>query len=310
MVELDASGRLLFETVLRESENVEARLVFSDWLMDHADPRGEFIQLQCALNRPLIGANARTCHRPLFDGDPAALEKRERALIKKHEKEWLLPMRPFIRTWRWSRGFVDHVVADTAKFLDGAATIFANTPLVDVQLTALKKPMLHTLTAQPTTGRLRALDVSFQKLDADALTAFDSPNWSNVQRLNLGGNRFGDAGAKLLARVHGLNNVTTLTLNDALLDDECLEALVNAPFFSKLVDLELGWNDGITGRGALLVAKAGTSLKKLRLRSTGMKAEEWKAIADAAPQLEYLRVSTRFTDTVKPFFAPHVVISE
>ncbi len=308
-VELDASGRQLFDAVLREPENVEARLVYSDWLMEHADPRGEFIQLQCALNRPLVGAGAKTWHRPLFDGDPAALVKRERALIKLYEKQWLLEPRPFIRTWRWSRGFVDHVVADTAKFLDGAATIFGSTPLVDVQLTALKKPMLQTLTDQPTTARLRALNLFAQKLDADALTAFESPTWNNLEQIKLAGNHFGHEGVKALARARGLKNLTTLLLNDALLTDADLEELVKAPFFSKLVDIELGWNEAITGRGALLVAKAGTSLKKLRLRTDvmGLTVADWEAVASAAPQLEYVEVGPR-AKLVKQFFAPHVVV--
>jgi uncharacterized protein (TIGR02996 family) len=297
-VPLDASGRQLFDAVLRDPEDIEARLVFSDWLTEHGDPRGEFIQLQCALNRPLNGAKARTWHRPLFDGDPAALVKRERALIKLYEKHWLLSMRPFIRTWRWSRGFVDYVVADSAKFLDGVETIFANTPLVDVQLTALKKPML------------RALDVNSQKFDAEALASFDSRNWSGVRRLNLSGNRFAEAGAKVLAGVRGLGGVTTLAISNTQLTDECIEVLVHAPFFSQLVDLELGWNRELTGHGALLVARVGRALKKLRLRATGVTVAEWKAIAEAAPQLEYVHVSAGFTKQVRPFFAPGVTVRE
>lgn len=300
----------LLDAVLRAPDDVPARLVFSDWLMDHGDPRGEFIQLQCALNRPLTGAGGKTWHRPIFDGDPTALQKRERALIKLHEKEWLLAIRPFIRTWRWSRGFVDHVVADSAKFLSGVETIFATTPLVDVQLTALKKPMLQTLSTQATTARLRALNVQAQKLDASALALFDAENWLGLRWLNIAGNRFGVEGAQVLARVRGLNGLEALTLNDAELTDACVEALVQAPFFSRLTDLELGWNEGITGRGGLLVARAGTSLKKLRLRSTNLTAADFGALAQAAPQLEYVRVSAGLARQVRPHFGAHVTIED
>lgn len=305
---LDASGQRLLTTVLQNLDDFEARLVFADYLSERGDPRGEFIELQCALNRPLVGAH--TSKRRAFDGDVNDLQKREQALLKRYEKAWLSPFRPFIRTWRWARGFVDQVVADSTKFLDGVPAIFATTPLVEVQLTALKKGMLHTLAAQSTTARLTSFDVSHQKLDAAALAALDADTWRGVRTLRLAGNRFGVDGAQALAKARGLSGLTRLILNDAQLTDGCVEALVQAPFFSKLTDLELGWNAGISGSACVLAARAGTSLKTLRLRSTGLEAADFPALAAAAPTLEYLRVSAGFEQLARPYFASSVTVSE
>jgi uncharacterized protein (TIGR02996 family) len=60
-----------------EARDDAPRLVYADWLTDHGDPRGEFIQAQCRLAR-------------MAEGDPArpALERREQELLALHEAAW------------------------------------------------------------------------------------------------------------------------------------------------------------------------------------------------------------------------------
>ncbi|MBM4779828.1 MAG: TIGR02996 domain-containing protein [Archangiaceae bacterium] len=305
---LDSTGQKLLDAVLADADDLESRLVFADWLVERGDPRGEFIQLQCALGRPLHGAKGTSWNKPIFQGDPAELQAREAKLLKTYAKAWLEPMRAFVRTWKWDNGFVSGVVADATKFISGRQTIFATTPLVDVALTALKPAQLKATSLEPTTARLRRLDVGFQKLDANALEAFGTPQWSRLRSLRLAGNRFGPAGAAVLARAV-FPALEALELNDAQLDDACVEALVEAPFFPQLTSLELGWNEGITARSVELVLRRGRSLKRLRVRSTGLTEKDLQGLGGSSTTLEHLHVSPQVEAAAVKAFGSRVSVT-
>ena len=72
--------RTLWQMVLDRPLSRTARRVYADWLEDHGDPRGEFIQVQCAADG-LPGDHPR---RHL-------LEARADELLRQHEAEWLGP---------------------------------------------------------------------------------------------------------------------------------------------------------------------------------------------------------------------------
>ncbi len=294
---LDATGQKLLGAVLADADDLESRLVFADWLVERGDPRGEFIQLQCALGRD----------KP-FKGDPALLQARERKLLKTYAKAWLEPIRAFVRTWQWSNGFVSGVVADATKFMSGRAVIFATTPLVDLELTALKPAQLKTLSTEPTTARLRRLNVGFQKLDAAALEVFGADGWRGLRSLRLAGNRFGPAGAAVLAKAT-LPALETLELNDAQLDDACVEALVQAPFFPRLTSLEIGWNQGISAASVAAVLRIGVALKKLRVRGTGLTPGDLPALGGLSTTLEQVHVSGQLEAAAGRAFGARVTVT-
>jgi uncharacterized protein (TIGR02996 family) len=71
-----------FAAALREnSHDRTGWSAFADYLMEQGDPRGEFMQTQLALEDE---------SRPKKERD--ALKKKETALLKKHEREWLGPL--------------------------------------------------------------------------------------------------------------------------------------------------------------------------------------------------------------------------
>jgi len=72
------SGETLIADVYANPTDDAARLVYADWLLERADPRGEFISLQLRAEK-----------------DRAAM-KRERELLKAHKKEWLGSLAPVI----------------------------------------------------------------------------------------------------------------------------------------------------------------------------------------------------------------------
>lgn len=305
---LDATGQKLLGAVLANADDLESRLVFADWLAERGDPRGEFIQLQCALGHTLHGARGTSWNKPIFKGDPAELQAKETKLLKTYAKAWLEPIRAFVRTWRWDNGFISGVVADATKFMSGRKVIFATTPLVDVELTALKPAQLKTLSMDATTARLRRLNVGFQKLDAAALEVFGGPNWSGLRSIRLAGNRFGPAGAAVLAKAN-FPSLEALELNDAQLDDACIEALVEAPFFTRLTNLEIGWNQGITAQSVEAVLRKGRSLKGLRVRGTGLTPGDLPRLGGLSATLENLHVSHQLEAAAVKSFGARVTVT-
>jgi len=84
---------------------------FADWLMERGDPRGEFIQVQLALEDEGCSADERR-----------TLREREKELLDRHEREWLGELAPFLlftdpqrseplAARRWERGFLAEVRA-------------------------------------------------------------------------------------------------------------------------------------------------------------------------------------------------------
>ena len=85
-----ADRSALLAAIYREPENLAARLVYADALLDQGDVRGELITLQCSR-------------------DPEATPtSRERTLLKDHERSWLGAIEPHLlkKHLVYRRGFV------------------------------------------------------------------------------------------------------------------------------------------------------------------------------------------------------------
>jgi uncharacterized protein (TIGR02996 family) len=75
-----------FERALSaDPDDVAGWCAYADYLSEHGDPRGEFMQVQIALEDE---------RRPAAERE--GLKKREAELLKKHERDWLGPIAPFL----------------------------------------------------------------------------------------------------------------------------------------------------------------------------------------------------------------------
>ncbi len=102
--------RSLEAALVENPDDLAAHAAYADLLMERGDPRGEFIQVQMALEDPRRPASERK-----------RLQARERALWKKHGDEWLGDLAhhmagikqdyPHCRC-RFARGWLDEVVID------------------------------------------------------------------------------------------------------------------------------------------------------------------------------------------------------
>lgn len=66
------------KAIQKDPDNYDAYGIYADWLSERGDPRGEFIHLQWQLENPKLTGAARQ-----------KVVKQEKALLKKHQREWL-----------------------------------------------------------------------------------------------------------------------------------------------------------------------------------------------------------------------------
>jgi uncharacterized protein (TIGR02996 family) len=78
-------GEQLEAALVADPDNLATHAAHADWLIEQGDPRGEFIQVQLALEDQARPAKERR-----------ELQKREKDLLKKHVRGWLGELAPFL----------------------------------------------------------------------------------------------------------------------------------------------------------------------------------------------------------------------
>jgi uncharacterized protein (TIGR02996 family) len=120
-----STEQALYRAVLDAPADDPPRLVYADWLDEHDQPeRAEFIRVQIAQEgEPEYGPRWRE------------LEKRARALLKRHRREW--GPAPDGLAWgpEFRRGFVESVCTTARDFADRADELFARAPLRSLRIT-------------------------------------------------------------------------------------------------------------------------------------------------------------------------------
>jgi uncharacterized protein (TIGR02996 family) len=291
----------LRDAIIASPDDDAPRLVYADWLLERGDPRGEFIQIQCALGHTLHGAKGIIYVSDKDAKNPPTreeLEKRESALLNKHQKDWLQPIRRYIRTWEWKRGFVDRVEADGATFIAGAGTVFSETPLSHAELTGLKAAHFPLFAKEPAFRTLRSLSLARQRIGPKTAMVFLSPHWCGLRSLDIWGNPLTSVGVATLASAKHFDALKTLDVAKTDMKLAGLEALTKAEFFPRLehLNLDVGYDaDGSRAMGPAAGAALlrGTSLVSLSLIGCGLGDEGLKAIvtSSALPNLESIHLS-------------------
>jgi len=82
----------LLEQIAAAPEEDGPRLVYADWLLEHAEEQGELIVLSCARDR-----------RPLSEGEQARFSE----LLRTRDERWLGPVAAVTGYRHWSRGLLD-----------------------------------------------------------------------------------------------------------------------------------------------------------------------------------------------------------
>jgi uncharacterized protein (TIGR02996 family) len=96
-----------WQAIMEDPADDVSRLVYADWLEERGDPRGEFIRVQCALDK-----------QPWVHGITDILQGRERELLAKHRQEWGEPWSKLLGTgFSFHRGFVAAVTVEDISLI-------------------------------------------------------------------------------------------------------------------------------------------------------------------------------------------------
>jgi len=139
-----STGQALEAAILANPDDLGAHAAYADWLIEQGDPRGEFIQVQLALEDPKVPSQERL-----------TLKRREKALMKAHGREWLGALAPFL--WSSKSWFADLTGLLWGKKDDRAEYAFARGWLDKLGVEMLTGSLVQALAEAPQARLLRTL---------------------------------------------------------------------------------------------------------------------------------------------------------
>jgi len=286
----------LIAQVLASPGDDTPRLVYADWLAERADPRGEFIQLQCKLAAEPDDSNRR------------AMRVAENKLLAAHGAAWLAPLREVLpqprqaETYQFGhvRGFVERAELTLACVPHLSALVERAPLLRELEIVRgafegapkLAQPSLAGAFASSAFAQLESLELDLVGGgNAIAHEVAKAAVLANLRRLAIKASVWGemtvvyaappdrlaldDEGAAALASSPHLRGVTRLGLDSNRLTLDGVRAIANGAW--RLEALELGHNqlepDGLVDA---LAGPALVGLRELSLRGT------WIPPAEAA----------------------------
>jgi uncharacterized protein (TIGR02996 family) len=253
--------RALWSAIRANPNDDTPRLVYADWLQEHGDEaRAEFIRVQCALEQ--LGPDRRKGRK-----QRPALEKRQKALLTKHEKAWLAPFRArFKGTQRWGsdawlerltfrRGLIDTTQFDLecGRVLAAAGDELEPVDGVSVMEMGIKynHASVVTIADWPGAGCVVCFSIAWAT-DEDVTAIIRPGHMRNLFYLGLWGGKVTDDGAAQLAAWPFAASLRALDIKDNPITDAGALALADSPHLSNLSRLDLyGTRIGKKGRTAL-----------------------------------------------------------
>jgi uncharacterized protein (TIGR02996 family) len=288
----------LLQAIIDNPDDNRLRLVYADWLEEHGEQeRAEFIRVQCEL--------ART---PPDSLRQAALEVREKELLKQHWQEWA----GLLQGWAWvsdfKRGFVEAVTVRPEDFLSHADEWFRLAPIRSIRFQTGRlqlarphlvhlssAPLLPRLVSSPHLARLSALAFAHNDLGDDGIaTLLTSAHLAGLTSLDLTRNALGDKGATSVATSRVLSGLTCLTLSANQIGHLGVRALALSPYLTLLACLDLGGNP-VGDEGVLALAGSANAgrLKTLGLARTGLGSAGARALASSPHLGRMVRLDVR-----------------
>jgi uncharacterized protein (TIGR02996 family) len=234
------------QAILEHPDDETPRRIFSDWLQEQGDPRGEFILAQCEL-----------AAMPRHDPRWPDLADREKELREAHGKTWAGTLADLVTSYEFRRGFVERVTLPAATFLQKGRRLFEKAPLRDVRLLpALSGPRLDEVAACPHLDRLAALDLQGWRLFDDGCEVFVNQliQLDGLTSLNLRATGIGVRGLTLILESPRLPHVHTFDLSENKTYFVYRGAqFLGSPSLAKVRALHLGLT-GVADEGAAVLA--------------------------------------------------------
>jgi len=244
------SSAAAFLQALREDPADETSLlIFADWAEEQGSPaeaaRAELIRIQVELARWVPDLRRRT-----------QLQEREQQLLREHTADWLGPLLPLCRSWRFERGLA-HVTMTGEQFL---AASFASR-------------------AEELLDRAWAHRLSLREAEASVAAA---PQLRLLPALDLGHNQLDDQAASALARSPHLANLVHLDLSNNHITHAGYHSLLDSPSLRRLRKLDLR-NNRIEERVVLAGSLPSRSLV-IDLQGNDLAPRVWNALKESKPR--------------------------
>jgi len=135
----DGQHAELLNTVLERPIEYGVRGVYADWLIEHGDPRGEFITLQLA------------------NAGKVAMGKRESELLARHYDEWIAPLADVVDFVVFRRGFLASCRAQKPALPFVGDPVWSTVEHLDTEVPELvRQPTLRALSKLTTNARCLA----------------------------------------------------------------------------------------------------------------------------------------------------------
>lgn len=285
---------ILLQTILDDPSDIDARLVYGDYLADLEDPRGEFIQCEVAADRLAS-----------WTPDYADLHYRARELELQHRKTWdeeiehvihrsQISQRPEEHDFRrlkyhYRRGFADHFEMDRLPSDFGPIReLIKTTPLRKIS-TSCNESLLHL--REPEMGVLSQLALRGQLPQKRIRTAiFGNNSPLRLQSLRLYLSRLSTTSDHKfvleLSKSKALEHLTSFGCNVCSSDPETLKRLIKSPTFRHLQDLELT-ESAFGDAGMELISKSHLvkQLRSLNIKMCGIGDPGLAKFANAGPEM-------------------------
>jgi uncharacterized protein (TIGR02996 family) len=217
-------GATLRAAIWSAPDDVTLCRVYADWLLEHGNRQGEYIQLA------------------LVAEPNAEQQQRAAALLKKHRAEWLGAARPFVRSWTNDRfGFAATGVCEAQKLADGFAHLLEIGPRLRLTVTSFNKRRRATVVevGRLELGRFHALGLGSGLDDRDLEVL--APALAGIRHLDLGNNSFTAAGLRVVgAHVGGIRTLSIISDNYS---PDWIGAIVETPGFASLECIEVRGRD-------------------------------------------------------------------
>ncbi|MCR9201548.1 MAG: TIGR02996 domain-containing protein [Planctomycetaceae bacterium] len=167
--------------ITQHPRDMDARLIYADFLEEQGDPRGEFIRIQCELASPSDDLDRRD-----------VLDRRQEQLRSRHERKWVQILREKVTSWTFRCGFVESVEVSAEQFLKHADAIFAATPIRSLTVTSASN-LLDRIVAHPRVAELEGLHLERSELSVTDTQCIAQVSFRRLNSLRLSSCRLVDA---------------------------------------------------------------------------------------------------------------------
>jgi uncharacterized protein (TIGR02996 family) len=148
VVAAKGDGAALLDAVVADPENLDARRVYADWLLERGDVRGELVHAQCNLEA-----------HGLSDDERVAIEQRVKEILVAYRRWFEASVEPYVESAETRRGLIEAIAIEGKRFPAHAARLFAEHPIRRLKLFVKDAAELARITPLPQLRRVTELEL-------------------------------------------------------------------------------------------------------------------------------------------------------